>query len=271
MSTIVKMIATVCVALVWTTFASAQDFSGVFDQYDATDQQIIDHQQFASFSQSYAQLKEDGIVYVDYANVAPQDHELLKTYIASLESVDPTALNREEAFAFWANLYNAVTLDVVLDAYPVKSIRDIRPSVIATGPWKKGRVTINGAMLSLDNIEHDILRAFWDEPRVHYAVNCASIGCPNLPLTPLTGEGLEEQLDIAARAYINHPRGVQVVRGKITASSIYNWFSVDFGMNDGEVIEHWRQYAEPQLRKELEGIQKINNYKYDWSLNDASQ
>ena len=185
-----------------------------------------------------------------------------------MEAVDPTALNYNEAFAYWANLYNAVTIDVVLDHYPVKSILRIM-SGLRPGPWKRKLVTVNGERLSLDNIEHDILRVHFKDPRVHYAVNCASYGCPNLAEKAFTGGNLEEMLDAGARDYINHPRGVSIVDGRVTASSIYKWFQEDFGGSKTGVIEHMKLYASPELKAQLDDVFTINKFEYDWSLNQT--
>ena len=261
------------ITIILATAAAARAEGGVasFEAYDDESTRTVDNRDYADFLETYARDDESGVVLVAYGDVSYTDHQALKNYIGSLASLDPTTLNRDEAFAYWANLYNAVTLDVILDNYPVDSIRDIRPGLFATGPWKTERVKVNGVELSLDNIEHDILRAFWDEPRVHYAVNCASIGCPNLPLTPLTAAGLDDRLDEAARAYINHPRGVSVENGRVNASSIYKWFVEDFGGDEEGVLEHVAAYAEPPLKAALQSADGIASYDYDWSLNDAKK
>ncbi|MEO1544549.1 MAG: DUF547 domain-containing protein, partial [Pseudomonadota bacterium] len=200
--------------------------------------------------------------------------------VSKLEAVDPRKLGRNEQFAYWANLYNAKTIDVVLDHYPVDSIRKItineglfgflKKSVGAGGPWKAKVVTVAGTKLSLDNIEHDIMRPVFSDPRVHYAVNCASYGCPNLRRTAFTGATLEQQLDEGAKAFVNHPRGISVKNGSVTASSIYQWFQKDFGGNAKGVLDHSRKYAADDLKAQLEGVTEIGRYEYDWSLNDTT-
>jgi len=123
--------------------------------------------------------------------------------------------------------------------------------------------------LSLDNIEHDILRKVWDDPRVHYAVNCASVGCPNLAREAYRGETLDAQLDAAARAYITSPRGISIEGGRVTASKIYSWYDEDFGNSEAGVIKHVSQYAEGEAASRLSGLSSIDDYEYDWSLNDV--
>ena len=160
-----------------------------------------------------------------------------------------------EQQAYWINLYNALTVQVILDHYPVDSIRDIdiSPGFFADGPWGKKLLVVDGEEVSLDDIEHRILRPIWQDLRIHYAVNCASIGCPNLQPEAFTAENADRLMDEGARAYIGHPRGASVDRGKLTVSSIYKWFKADFGGSDVGVIDHLQQFAEPELKAALAG------------------
>ena len=188
-----------------------------------------------------------------------------------MQGVAIRKFSRPEQRAYWTNLYNALTVKVVLDHYPVASIMkiDISPGLFAKGPWKKKLLAIEGEKVSLDDIEHRILRPIWKDPRTHYAVNCASLGCPNLPMQAFTSANTEELLDAGARAYVNHARGARIDKGRLTVSSIYDWFESDFGGSEAGVIEHLRKYAEPALAKQLAGVKRIADDDYDWSLNDA--
>ena len=123
----------------------------------------------------------------------------------------------------------------------------------------------------LNDIEHRILRPIWRDPRIHYAVNCASVGCPNLMTEAFAGDRLDAQLDGAARAYVNTPRGARIEDGKLVVSSIYIWFGEDFGGNDAGVIAHLKRYAEPQLGNRLKSLKAISDHRYDWSLNDVER
>jgi hypothetical protein len=122
--------------------------------------------------------------------------------------------------------------------------------------------------LSLDDIEHAILRPTFKDARVHYALNCASVGCPNLGTDAFTGAKLNEQLEAAARAYVNSKRGVAVDGERIVISSIYVWYKADFGGGDRGVLDHLRRYAAPALGRKLAGISSIRDHTYDWGLND---
>ena len=165
--------------------------------------------------------------------------------------------------------------------YPVDSIRKItineglfgflKKSVGVGGPWKAQIITVKGQKLSLDNVEHDILRPIFKDPRVHYAVNCASYGCPNLANEAFTGDKLQNQLDTNARAFVNHPRGIAFEGDAVTASSIYQWFKVDFGGTDEGVLDHVRKYANEDLKAKLEGKTSIAGFGYDWALNDIQR
>lgn len=235
---------------------------------------VVDHSAWSSLLAVHVRPAEAGLNRVDYAAFKKQGHGALKQYVAKLEATDVAKLDRAEQFAFWANLYNAKTIDIVLDKYPVKSIKDISLgggllAAVTGGPWKAKVVKVSGIELSLDDIEHGILRPIFNDARVHYAVNCASVGCPNLGREAFTGAKLDAQLDAAARLYVNSARGITVKNGKVTASSIYSWFQADFGGSEQGVLEHVRAYAEPALGKHLSGVTTIADFNYDWALNDA--
>ena len=246
--------------------AAARDLAGFAANRSGSG--VADHSAFDALLARRARNSRDGIVRVDYAGwkASAADRAALTAYIAALSRMSPLSLTRPEQFAFWANLYNAVTLDVVLDSYPVRSIREIRSGLLP-GPWRRRLVTIGGVELSLDDIEHNILRKGWVEPRVHYAVNCASIGCPNLPLRAFRGATLGPALDAAARAFINTPRAVRFEDGELVVSSIYKWYAADFGGSDARIIAHLARHAEEPLRSRLQAATRIGRDTYDWSLN----
>ena len=187
-----------------------------------------------------------------------------------MSQVKISGYNRAVQRAYWINLYNALTVREILRFFPVSSIRDISSGFFSFGPWNKKLIEIEGETLTLNDIEHRILRPIWRDARIHYALNCAAIGCPNLQLSVYTGGNTESMLDSAAREFVNHPRGVRVVDGKLRVSSIYTWFIADFGGDDAGVIAHLQLYADSALAKDLQGIHRIDNDDYDWSLNSVS-
>lgn len=247
----------------------AQDLKQIFARHDSTSSVKIDHSSWQKLLDKYLKVTADGINRVDYAGFRAKGHKHLKRYLKKLQGVKVTGLNRREQYAYWVNLYNALTVDVILEHYPVKSIRDISisPGVFAKGPWGKKLVKVQGQSLSLDDIEHNILRKVWRDNRVHYAVNCASIGCPNLAAQAYTGQNLSKQLDNAAIAYLNHPRGLAFDGDRLTASKLFTWYAKDFG-SQTDMFNHFRHYARPALAKKLKTTTRISGYVYDWGLND---
>ncbi|MBI2383730.1 MAG: DUF547 domain-containing protein [Gammaproteobacteria bacterium] len=231
----------------------------------------IDHSAWSEWLGRHVEPGADGINRVAYGAVDQAERAALAAYLRRMQGIAIGGFARAEQRAYWINLYNAATVGVVLDHYPVASILkiDISPGLFARGPWGKKLLTVEGEKISLDDIEHRILRPIWRDPRTHYAVNCASLGCPNLAPRAYTSGNMEEMLDAGARAYVNHPRGVAVRDGKLQVSSIYVWFKADFGGGDAGVVEHLRRYAEPALARQLEGVSRIAADAYDWSLNDA--
>jgi hypothetical protein len=240
-------------------------------QHNAQNENNIDHKPWNLFLKKYLIEDSSQLNRVAYRRVTSEDKMALKQYIKLTSSLPISDFNQAQQRAFWINLYNALTIDIVLDHYPVKSILNIKLSsgFFTRGPWKKKIVNVESEALSLDDIEHRLLRPIWQDPRIHYAVNCASLGCPNLSSQAFTAENTEALLDNAAISFINHSRGVNIENGKLTVSSIYEWFQEDFGGNDKGVIQHLTLYAKPELKKHLATINKIHNDQYDWQLNDG--
>lgn len=238
-------------------------------EYQAQSQTQIDHSAFDDFLTRYLMPpKDESAALLRYADVNAADKAALTAYIDRLQDVKVTRLNRDEQLAFWINLYNAETIRVILENYPVESIRAIKSHPLDfKGPWNNKSLQVEGETLTLDNIENRIVRPIFDDPRIHYALNCAAIGCPDLRGAAYTGRGLNAALNEQTRAFINSPRGVKIDGGEVTASRIFLWYKKDYGNSEAGVLRHIRQYAEPNLLQSLEGITKIDRYEYDWSLN----
>lgn len=228
----------------------------------------VSHKKWGDFLSRYVFVRDDGLALFNYGGVTPADKAVLDGYVSELSAARVRSFPRDEQFAYWVNLYNALTVQLVLNNYPVPSIKKIYTRLVSIGPWYKKLTVVEGEKISLNDIEHRILRPIWKDPRIHYAINCASIGCPNLT-DAYTVKNTGRLLEKAARAYVNHPRGVSVKNGKLRVSSIYEWFKEDFGGSDAGVIAHIRKYASPELLKRLEGITEISGDHYDWGLNDT--
>jgi Protein of unknown function, DUF547 len=249
--------------------AQAQELAQIFDKHNQNSTAKIDHAPWARALKTYLQRDKTGLNRFKYKAVSDKNHKALKAYLTRLQNTRVTNLNRNEQYAFWINLYNALTIDIVLDHYPVLSIRNISisPGLFAKGPWGRKLVMVEGETLSLDDIEHEILRKIWRDKRIHYAVNCAAISCPNLASQVYTGQNVNRLLEAGAVAYINHPRGVRLEKGRLIVSKIYQWYAKDFG-NTAQLISHLRHYANSRLAGELAKFDHISSYEYDWSLNE---
>jgi len=205
----------------------------------------------------------DGVVnYQGFKN----EEDKLDRYLKILENANSTALSHDEQFAFYINAYNAWTIKLILSGYPgIKSIKDL--GNIFRSPWKKKICRIDGGIITLDDIEHKILRPRFRDPRVHFAIVCASKSCPPLISEPYRGEVLNQQLDNSARAFTNNPERNRLEGTILYVSSIFKWFAEDF--ND-DIIGFFRNYASDDVKSKLDRNRdriKIKYLSYDWSLN----
>ncbi len=227
----------------------------------------VDHAPWDALLAAHLEPGADGINRFDYAGITAPERAALAAYLAALQDVDPTTLDRDEQLAFWINLYNAQTVATVLAHYPVGSIREIRLGIFANGPWDADMVTVLGRTLSLNDIEHGIVRPVYQDPRIHYALNCAALGCPNLGPRAYRGATLDAALAAAEAAYVNNPRGVRLEEQRLILSSIYNWFREDFGDSEAEVLDRLRTIATGATATALAGRTQVDLYDYSWRLN----
>ncbi len=251
-------------------FAPSADLWDRWTAHDAASTATVDHAAWDAYLAKHLVVSPNGPNRFRYAQ-AKADKGALDAYVAALAAQPVSKLARPEQMAYWINLYNALTVKTVLAHDPVDSIRDIdiSPGLFADGPWDKKLIAVEGVELSLNDIEHRILRPIWKDGRVHYAVNCASIGCPDLQPKAFRAASLDESLDAAARAYVNDPRGVTVRRNDVVVSKIYDWFIRDFGGNEKGVMAHLKRFADPKLKAALDKVGELDEVQYDWSLNDA--
>jgi len=202
---------------------------------------------------------------IDYDGLA-DDKAQLDAYLAPAADYSPGGLSRDEAMAFWINMYNAWTLKLILTKYPdLESIKEL--GSVFSSPWKKKFVKIGGKTLTLGEIEHKILRETYQDPRIHFAINCASRSCPPLLPEVYLAETLDAQLDEATRAFINNRDNTRIEGNKLFVSRLFKWYKDDFG---GDIPAYINRYAEGPLKQAMERAKepfKVSFMAYDWSLN----
>ena len=203
-------------------------------------------------------VSEDGKV--DY-NGFMRDSSQLYEYFQQLSENPPQEnWSREEKLAYWINAYNAYTIKLVIDSYPLKSIKDLED------PWNKKFFKIDGVWHSLGELEHKILRKFGD-PRIHFAINCASISCPVVWNRAYTADNLHEALDIQTGKFINDPERNTITSTVVNVSKIFSWYKKDFKVNGGDVKDFINRYATVKISN-----QPKRGYKeYDWRLNEQAE
>lgn len=239
-----------------------------WDKVDKNNNAVVDHSTWQKFLDRYVKLSEStGMYMVEYGRVKKADKEELNAYLESLSKQDPRKLNRREQLSYWINLYNALTVDLILDYYPVKSITKLGKGWFRMGPWKDELIEIAGQNISLHDIEHRIIRPIWNNPRIHYALNCASIGCPDLLPDAYQGIKIDNQLEAAARRFINQQKGAAFVSGRLVLSSIFDWYEDDFADEDG-VLKEVKLFAIGDLKRQLENYNGRISYRYNWKLNE---
>lgn len=211
------------------------------------------HKAWNELLQKY--VSDEGLV--DYTGLKNDSQKLL-FYLYDLRENEPTDdWSREEKLAYWINAYNAMTVDLILDSYPArKDIKEIR------NPWKQRRWKIGDKVYNLDEIEHDILRKM-NEPRIHFAINCASFSCPPLLNEAFTANKLETQFAKVTKEFINDSKRNTITKNELEISKIFRWFKEDFEQN-GSLIDFLNKYSAIKIDKNAD----IDYKDYDWSLNE---
>jgi hypothetical protein len=223
----------------------------------------VSHQIFDELLMKYVNSEGD----VDYKGLKT-DRARLKEYLKLLSDNPPNDVqwSREEKLAYWINVYNAFTLELVLEHYPVESIKDIGSKIqipFVNTPWDIKFIKIGDKEYDLNNIEHNIIRKVFNEPRIHFAVNCASFSCPKLRNEAYTGEKLEKQLNDQTINFLNDSDKNQITQERLSLSKIFSWYGGDF-TNGQSKIEFIQQFTEVEISPDA----KIDYLEYDWSLNE---
>lgn len=243
------------------------DIWDIWDRSNPQSTEQVNHELWQGLLDEFVVTLEDNRTAFRYVGLASSGKTAqLEKYLAQLTAIDPRQLQRDEQMAYWVNLYNALTVQVVL-AHPKKeSILRMGGGWLPRGPWDDDVTTIAGETLTLNDIEHRILRPIWQDHRIHFAVNCASIGCPNLATEAFTADRLESQLQAAEVAFLGHPRALQLAGDELRLSSIFDWYMSDFGADRDALL---RYLAQATGRSELADHRGDLDFHYNWKLNSA--
>jgi len=206
---------------------------------------------------------------VDYNGIAGDP--AFKAYLESLETAQPDAMSRDGQLAFWINAYNAVTIDKVIKWKPQKSVRE----TLIPGVWTSTKFfttrdhIVAGKRLSQDDIENDILRKQFKDPRIHFAIVCASSSCPPLPRFAYTAENVQGKLEEETRKYINSDRGTRIDAADNTLylSKLFDWYKGDVEAKPGSVLNFIKPYLNEKTLAFVQRGPEIAYLEYDWSLN----
>ncbi|MCC3157517.1 DUF547 domain-containing protein [Hymenobacter sp. 15J16-1T3B] len=203
---------------------------------------------------------------VDYQGFKA-DEKVFNQYLAQLSKNPPAdSWSKPEQMAYWINAYNAYTIRLILDHYPVESIKDIGSKIkipFVTTPWAAKFFSIGGEKMSLDNIEHGILRKKYDDPRVHFALVCASISCPRLRNEAYTAARLDQQLDDQGRDFLNNPAKNKVGKSAAQLSKYFDWYKGDWEKNGQSVAKWVNRYASTKMDADA----SVSYLDYNWNLN----
>jgi len=216
---------------------------------------------------------------MNYKALKANDKKTLDDLRRQMGTVDVQSLSRPDQLAYWINLYNVNVVGVVVDNYPVDSIRDISTDpIIRLNVFKKPSVQTKKGAISLNDVENEKIREGFKDPRIHFAINCAAKSCPPIRSEPYQGAKISDQLDDQVRKFLNGPHGARLAKDGgelvIHVTKIMDWFSADFNKWSGGAIEFTRRYVSGDKRKMMDAAGNQIDLKfddYDWKLNDASK
>jgi len=201
---------------------------------------------------------------VDYKGFV-QDSTLFQKYLTTLSQNPPgNNWSEKEQLAYWINAYNAFTVKLIIDHYPLKSIKNIGDGLpMVNSPWDIKFFKIGKTDFDLNTIEHEILRKKFKEPRIHFAINCASVSCPKLRNEAYTSEVIDTQLEDQAKQFINNPIKNNISETELQLSKIFDWFKSDF-IKGKTLFDFLQQYTNVKISND----HKVKFMKYDWNLNE---
>lgn len=226
----------------------------------------VDHSPWDDILSKYVTHHDSGVNRFAYEKVTAEDKAKLQRYLEEAQLMDPRQLTRARQKAYWLNLFNAGVTFQIIESAPKKSIKEISSAKL----WRKKRFYIAMQKLSLDDIEHGIVRPLFKDPRVHFAFASGTVGSANILHRAFREDNIEELLDFNTREFLNHERGVDYKNGKLILSSIFKWYQADFGDDFSDVKLFLTQYLLPEKLAHLDQ-NKSASYDYDWGLNKGNE
>lgn len=249
------------------TAAAAPDAKLIefWNDHEAKSVMIVRNEPWQEILDTYVDDEHpSGINRFDYKSVSDADVSKLREYIAYLQLLEPRQFNSAEAKAYWLNLYNALMVDIVINAVREDDIKSIKS--LGSRFWRRDRVNVVMQDISLDDIEHGILRPIWKDARIHYALATGALGGGNLQKLAYTGANIESQLVKAEKDYLNHDRGIRLDGNRAIASSVFDWYRRDFVASKSDLVPYIAKRVDDAKRAQLLGITRVS-FDYDWTLN----
>ncbi|MCH9780026.1 MAG: DUF547 domain-containing protein [Alphaproteobacteria bacterium] len=242
-----------------------------FPSNAGNDDATVNYAPYAAFLSARVKQGGDGLSRINYSGLSLKDRHLIIQAVNSLAAVRPTTLNRDAQLAYWINLYNLLIVDVLVTNWPVEDIRTAEGGSIFLPPtqiWNTDRVVVEGVPLSLDDIEHDILRGYFRERRVHYALSIHTNSSPSLQNTPYRGATIDAMLDQVAAGYLGRDGIVQVRNREVLLPSIFKWYAEDFGRDEHSVLLQIMQDAGhgTETSSMLGNVKIVAGYYYTWMV-----
>ena len=268
MKIILKIFILTVASILFITNLSAKSVTTIGEPQEKTVSiSAINHTSFDALLKKYVDSNGD----VNYSDWQKNDSDTLETYLESFASASPSKkASKNHLLAFWINAYNALTIHGILEKYPTSTIRNHTAKLFGYNIWKDLKVTVGDNAYSLDDIEHEILRKM-SEPRIHFAIVCASHSCPKLLNEAFDAHKLDAQLSQNAVDFFANPENFELNGNKVKLSSILDWFGEDFGDNSSAVLQAITTYLPEEdaaALAEAEGNLKVSYLPYSWKLND---
>jgi len=244
-----------------------------WNDHEANSRIDVNHDDWQSILSEYVEDQHpSGISRFNYEAVTAADALKLKAYIDYLELLEPRQLNLAEAQAYWINLYNALLLDKVVDTYQEGSTRAVNRLLkgrLRSTNWGRNITKVALQNLSLDDIEHGILRPMWNDPRIHFVITSGALSGANIIKTAFNGDNNEELLEQSKLDFFSHQKSAYVDGKRIVLNSMFNWYRDDFATDKDSLLRYIRTNVSEEVRKSMEGLSRIR-YEYVWALNAPS-